>query len=320
MNNNLLPRDHQLGGLSYFDYQMKIAIYSKQQFNGGYLFIHDIIAHLIEKGVDIIMFESFLLEYKKEYPDTIFNTFNSKEDLISQQPIDYLFSLGGDGTFLDAANLIGESEIPILGINTGRIGFLTGINKTNFIESFALLEKKQFEIEERKLLSLSSDKPLPQKAVTYALNDITIHSPIESSIIAIHVWVDGEKVNTYWADGLIIATPTGSTAYSLSCGGPIIVPSANVILLTPIASHSLAVRPIVISADSTLKVVVESRNEQFSLSCDSQQITIQNPIELTIRKGNFAIKTVRFPSAKFFSVIREKLMWGIDIRNTLPPN
>lgn len=299
---------------------MKIAIYSKQQVNGGYLFIHDIINHLLEKEAHIIIYEPFLKEYKKEYPDAVFNTFSSKEELIIQQPIDYLFSLGGDGTFLDAANLIGESGIPILGINTGRIGFLTGINKTNFIESFALLEKKQFEIEERKLLSLSSDKPLPQKAVTYALNDITIHSPMESSIIAIHVWVDSEKVNTYWADGLIIATPTGSTAYSLSCGGPIIAPSANVLLLTPIASHSLAVRPIVIPAESTLKVVVESRNEKFSLSCDSQQITIQNPIELTIRQGNFTIKTIRFTSANFFSVIREKLMWGIDIRNTLPPN
>ena len=141
---------------------------------------------------------------------------------------------------------------------------------------------------------------------------------MDNTINTIHVWVNEEKVNTYWADGLIVATPTGSTAYSLSCGGPIIVPSVNVLIITPIASHSLAVRPIVIPDDSIIKIIVENRNEKFSLALDSYQISLQNPVELTITKGNYTIKTVRFPSADFYSVIREKLLWGIDIRNTNP--
>lgn len=298
-----------------FNDNMKIAIFGKSQFNGGWAFINDVISFLINKKVEITIYHPFYLEYKKEYSHIHFETFSSKEELINKKPIDYLFSLGGDGTFLDAANLIGSLDIPIVGINTGRIGFLTGINKTNFEESFALLEKKEYEIEERILLNLSSNPPVLHTFINHALNDITIHSPVESAIIAIHVWVNDEKVNTYWADGLIVATPTGSTAYSLSCGGPIIVPAANVLILTPIASHSLSVRPIVISEDAILKIKVESRNQKFSLSCDSHQITVENPIEITIKKETFTLKTVRFPSADFFSVIREKLLWGIDIRN-----
>jgi|BioPla2DNA2_1021312.scaffolds.fasta_scaffold17628_2 NAD+ kinase len=297
---------------------MKIAIFSKQPVNGENSFIHHIISYLIKKNIEILIYEPLLNDYLTYNKDNTFTSFKTYNDLINSQPIDYLFSLGGDGTFLDAANLIKNSNIPIVGINTGRIGFLTGINKTNFEESFSLLEKGDYEIEERILLMLShSDIPTAPR-VHYALNDITIRPCVDNTINTIHVWVNEEKVNTYWADGLIVATPTGSTAYSLSCGGPIIVPSVNVLIITPIASHSLAVRPIVIPDDSIIKIIVENRNEKFSLALDSYQISLQNPVELTITKGNYTIKTVRFPSADFYSVIREKLLWGIDIRNTNP--
>ena len=294
---------------------MKIAIFGKSNFNRNNTFTNEVITFLLKKKVELIIYKPFFEEYTKIINSIECKTFSKKEDLITDQSIDYLLSLGGDGTFLDAANFIGNANIPILGINTGRIGFLTGINKNNFEECWELLENKEYEIEERTLLHLSTNRSDLRHPTNYALNDITIHSTVESAIIAIHVWVNNVKINTYWADGLIIATPTGSTAYSLSCGGPIIVPNANVLILTPIASHSLSVRPIIISDDSILKIKVDSRNEKFSLSCDSHQITLENPIEMTIKKGTFTIKTVRFKSADFFSVIREKLLWGIDIRN-----
>lgn len=295
---------------------MKIAIYSKQPVNTENAFVHYIVSYLIKKKIDILIYEPFLKDYLTHDKNKTFASFKTFDDLTNLQPIDYLFTLGGDGTFLDAANLIRNSHIPIVGINTGRIGFLTGINKTNFEESFSLLEKGDYEIEERILLMLSHQELPVTPRIKYALNDITIRPCVDSTINTIHVWVNGEKVNTYWADGLIVATPTGSTAYSLSCGGPIIVPSANVFIITPIASHSLAVRPIVIPDDSIIKIIIENRNKKFSLSLDSYQISLQNPVELTITKGNYTIKTVRFPSADFYSVIREKLLWGIDIRNT----
>ena len=278
---------------------MKIALYSKFPTNEGKAFIAEVIHFLTDKGVTT---------------HEVTGTPTDRQELSAFRP-DFLFSIGGDGTFIDAANLVGDSGIPILGINTGRIGFLTNVNRNNFQEAFGFLQNSDYQIEKRSLLQISSDNGelLP---ATFALNDISIH-PHGESINAVKVLANGEKLNTYWGDGLIVATPTGSTAYSLSCGGPILVPSANVMVLTPIASHSLTVRPIVLPTDNELKIKVESRSHRFILSVDSHRLTINDDVTLTVSRAPYTIQTIRLPNADFYSVIREKLLWGLDKRNFL---
>ena len=276
---------------------MKIALYSKSPNDDGKAFIAGVIRFLKDKGATT---------------HEVTGAPSDKQELSTFCP-DFLFSIGGDGTFIDAANLVGDSGIPILGINTGRIGFLTNVNRNNFQKAFEFLQKSDFHIEHRSLLQIKSNngEPLP---ASYALNDISIH-PFGESINEVKVLANGEQLNTYWGDGLIVATPTGSTAYSLSCGGPILVPSANVMMLTPIASHSLTVRPIVLPADNELEIKVESRSHKFILSVDSHRLTMDDDVTLTVSKAPYTIQTVRLPNADFYSVIREKLLWGLDKRN-----
>lgn len=288
---------------------MKIAIFVKNLAQENAPFIEKIMETLKGENITISLFRNFAEEYGHANE---FETFSNKEELLASGAPDYLFSIGGDGTFLDAAGLIADAGIPIVGINTGRIGFLTSINRNNFDIHFQFLKEKKYEIEERTLLHLEADTELPSR---FALNDITIHPPLDSSLNSITVWQNDIKVNTYWGDGLIISTPTGSTAYSLSCGGPIVMPSSDVVIITPIASHSLAVRPIVLSANATLKIQVENRANAFSLSLDSHKILVPNHTLMTITKEKFTVKTVRFATSDFFSVISEKLLWGMDKRN-----
>ena len=278
---------------------MKIALYSKSSTEDGKAFIAEVIRFLKDKAVT-----AHELSEGTTHP----------QELLSFHP-DFLFSIGGDGTFIDAANLVGDSGIPILGINTGRIGFLTNVNRNNFQVAFDFLEKSDYQIEKRSLLQVRSDNGAPLPA-TFALNDISIH-PHGESINAVKVLANGEHLNTYWGDGLIVATPTGSTAYSLSCGGPILVPSANVMVLTPIASHSLTVRPIVLPADNELRIKVESRSHRFILSVDSHRLAMNDDVTLTVSRAPYTIQTIRLPNAGFYSVIREKLLWGLDKRNFL---
>lgn len=288
---------------------MKIALFSRKRNGKEKEFVDQVIRILRDNHCDLLLHENCINDTTCQY-----DSFASHLQLSKYAHIDFLISLGGDGTFIDAANLTGKLNIPIIGVNTGRIGFLTGVNKNNFEQCFSLLLKGQYTIENRSLLHLESTRELTLSS-NFALNDITVRTSDENSINSIKVWVNNQLVNTYWADGLIIATPTGSTAYSLSCGGPIIVPSTNVHILTPIASHTLAVRPIVISADDVIKIVVESRNGTFSLAVDSERVVVNNPVELTISKECFSIPTVLFQPTNYYHIIREKLLWGIDKRN-----
>lgn len=291
---------------------MKIAIYSKPNGNDGKAFLAEVTGFLREKGVAISVFHTLLEMLPAECAKGLSGTFANQQELSALCP-DFLFSIGGDGTFIDAANLVGDSNLPILGINTGRIGFLTNVNRNSFREAFDFLQKTDYQIEKRSLLQIRSNngETLP---ASYALNDISIH-PHGESINAVKVHANGEHLNTYWGDGLIVATPTGSTAYSLSCGGPILVPSANVMVLTPIASHSLTVRPIVLPTDNELKIKVESRSHRFILSVDSHRMAINDDVTLTVNRAPYTIQTIRLPNAGFYSVIREKLLWGLDKRN-----
>jgi NAD+ kinase len=225
---------------------------------------------------------------------------------------DFLITIGGDGTLLDALALVKSSGLPILGINTGRLGFLASVNIENAEEAIKLLKTRSYTIEKRMLLHISPDLI---KGENHALNDICIQRIYGSgSMITIDVTVNKEYMNTYWCDGLIIATPTGSTAYSLGCGGPIIVPDAEVFVLTPIASHSLTVRPVVIPSNSEIEIKVSSRNQQFLLSLDSSSAIVHTDTTINITKSSSSINTVLLKDQSFYTTIRQKLLWGLDKR------
>lgn len=291
---------------------MRIAVYSRPTTEEGEAFVAEVISYLHRKGASVTVCHSLLSHLPTAAQECLTGTFTQQEELLSPLP-DFLFSIGGDGTFIDAANIVGKTGLPILGINTGRIGFLTNVNRNSFREAFDFILENNYRLEERSLLQVKAAKgeTLPTE---FALNDISIH-PYGESINAVRVHANGEQLNTYWGDGLIVATPTGSTAYSLSCGGPILVPSANVMVLTPIASHSLTVRPIVLPTDNTLEIKVESRSHRFILSVDSHRLTMNDNVTLTVGRAPYTIRTVRLPNADFYSVIREKLLWGLDKRN-----
>lgn len=227
---------------------------------------------------------------------------------------DFLVSVGGDGTFLDSLSIVKSSGLPVLGINTGRLGFLSSVNVEQAEKALQLLKNGNHAIEKRKLLQLSPNL-LPGE--NCALNDICIQRIYgNSSMISINVTINDDYMNTYWCDGLIIATPTGSTAYSLGCGGPIIVPDAEVFVLTPIASHSLTVRPVVIPSDSEIKIKVESRNQQYLLSVDSSSVILPTNETITIAKSKFHVNIVSLKEQNYYKTIRQKLMWGLDKRKS----
>lgn len=287
---------------------MKIALYSRQRGEEEMQFTHTVIEHLQKQGFEV------LLHCNCRTNDSCNVFFSNHQELKENMPVDFMVSIGGDGSFIDAANFVGELNIPIVGINTGRIGFLSGIKKENFRECFQMLARHQYSLEKRFLLHLDSSEPI-SLSNSFVINDITIRTTDTDSINAITVWANGQNINTYWGDGLIIATPTGSTAYSMSCGGPILHPQSQVQVLTPIASHSLNVRPLVIPADAPLTIEVQARSGNYSLNIDTQKTIVEEKVKLFIRKEKFVLNTVLFENSNFYDVIREKLLWGLDKRN-----
>ena len=243
-----------------------------------------------------------------------YQRFESYKDLQQIGNVDFMVSIGGDGSFIDAANLVGDLGIPLVGINTGRIGFLSAIKKDNFEACFRMILDKQYTLESRSLLHIEGSEPLSLDT-HFVVNDVTVRATDSDSINAVSVSTGGRHINTYWADGLIVATPTGSTAYSMSCGGPILHPQADVVVLTPIASHSLNVRPLVIPADQPLEISVDGRGGRYSLCVDTQRIILDDSVRLFLTKERFTIRTVLFDHANFYATIREKLLWGLDKRN-----
>lgn len=226
---------------------------------------------------------------------------------------DMVISMGGDGTFLKAASRVGHKNIPILGINTGRLGFLADISPEEMEETFNEIHENRYEVEERSVLQLKCDNEKLQRD-PYALNEIAVLKRDSSSMISIHTAINGAPLTTYQADGLVIATPTGSTAYSLSVGGPIIVPHSKTIAITPVAPHSLNVRPIVIRDDWEITLHVESRNHNFLVAIDGRSEPCQENTELTICRADYTIKVVKRFNHIFFDTLRNKMMWGADVR------
>jgi NAD+ kinase len=286
---------------------LTFALYSRPG-TGQQPFVDSVITFLLENQCKVVLHRNISCE------NTDIQRFESYNSLQQLSNVDFMISIGGDGSFIDAANLIGDLNIPLVGINTGRIGFLSAIKKDNFEASIRMLFDKQYTLESRSLLHIEGSEPLPLET-HFVVNDVTIRATDNDSINAISVEAGGKHINTYWADGLIVATPTGSTAYSMSCGGPILHPQTGVVVLTPIASHSLSVRPLVIPATQTLEISVNGRGGRYSLCVDTQRIILNDSVKLCVSKEDFSIQTVLFDNTDFYSTIREKLLWGLDKRN-----
>ncbi|MEZ4902465.1 MAG: NAD kinase [Spirosomataceae bacterium] len=227
---------------------------------------------------------------------------------------DFIFSIGGDGTLLESVMQARSRQIPILGINTGRLGFLATVSPDMIQDSLEALFAGQFQLEDRTLVSLLSDTDLFEE-YNFALNDFTITKTDTSSMVTIHAYLDGEFLNSYWSDGLIVSTPTGSTGYSLSCGGPVVLPTNDVFIITPISPHNLNVRPMIIPDGSELSFKVESRSSNFLVSLDSRFRIVDEMIGLTVRKEKFKARLVKFNQDNFIKTLRTKLHWGLDARN-----
>lgn len=228
--------------------------------------------------------------------------------------MDFLISIGGDGTLLDAVCVVGDKEIPILGLNIGRMGFLATVATDRISEAVKMLAEGNYQIESRSLLSLDCNRKL-FNGLNFALNEFTIHKRDTSSMITVHTYIDGKYLNSYWADGLIVATPTGSTGYSLSCGGPLITPEAKSLVITPVSPHNLNVRPIIVSDDSEISFKIEGRTDKFMISLDSRSTSVSSDVELSVKKEKFSAKLVKLPHYHFFDTLRQKLNWGYDMRN-----
>ena len=227
--------------------------------------------------------------------------------------IDFLFSLGGDGTFLETVTLVRETGIPVLGVNIGRLGFLSYISQETLKESLDSVFSGRFDIEERMLLKVETSGQSPDH-LDVALNEVRIYKS-SGSLITIHVKANEEFLSAYWADGLLLSTPTGSTAYNLSVGGPIVVPEAHSLVLSPIAPHNLTVRPLVLPDSAVLQMTVDTRDPQFQLALDSRTVDLDVDTTITVRKADYTLKMVRIENISFYSTLRNKLMWGADKRN-----
>jgi len=292
---------------------MKIAVYGRN-FNDPavFPFIQQVFDNLHQNDVEVYIHWQLYTHLQGNVDTKPYNLLEANQEI--KGLIDLFITLGGDGTMLDMVTLIRDSGVPIIGINFGRLGFLASINKDDIKQAIQAVVEKKFTIDSRELLSLSSD-PEFFGIDNFALNDITIHKRDDSAMITTHVFLDGEFLNSYWGDGIIISTSTGSTAYSLSCGGPIIFPRSNSMVLTPVSPHNLNVRPIILPDTCTLSFEVESRSSNYLVTCDSRTATIDKTINFKVEKAGFQLNLIRLDNESYLSTLRKKLLWGLDARN-----
>ena len=292
---------------------MRIALYGRgfgSDYDG---LMKEVLRVLEDAGTEIIVFSGFLNDLKRcADKRTEYQTFNSYEQLKGNA--DMLFSFGGDGTMLDSLEYVRDTAIPVFGINTGRLGFLSSVSPKETVEAVKMILNGEYDVEKRSLLELVGEEQR-FKGINYALNELSVMRKDGSSLIVIQVFVDNKLLNTYWADGLILATPTGSTAYSLSAGGPIVAPNTDSFLITPISAHNLSVRPVVISDKSTVKIKVDGRCDAYDLNLDSRTKLVDKGLQLEVRKADFSFNMVKLQGRDFFEAIRNKLLWGNDVRN-----
>ncbi|HQW43205.1 MAG: NAD kinase [Chitinophagaceae bacterium] len=292
---------------------MKAAIYSRvlesEQQKDVQLFFDELAIQKIEP----IIFKDYFDQLKETIhlpADT--KTFSISEDLTDE--IEFIISLGGDGTLLDTVTLVRNKQISIMGINFGRLGFLASIGREEVKIAVKSIAKRTYVTDRRTMIHLDASLPMFGN-VPYALNDFSIHKRDVASMIKIHTYLNGEFLNTYWADGLIVATPTGSTGYSLSCNGPVVFPDSGSFVITPVAPHNLNVRPIIVPDDNIISFEIESRSEQIICALDSRREIVSKDVQLAVKKESFDIHLVRLSENNFLQTLRNKLTWGLDKRN-----
>lgn len=291
---------------------MRIGIHGKEVKGQQIKFIESLFALLSEGKVDVRVSTRFAKYLRpNRFRQYKIGTFDLGDNLKS---LDAFISLGGDGTLLDSITYIGKNETPILGINTGRMGFLATISRDETEKAIDHLLKGTYQTDSRTVVSLISDNQLFE-GLNFGLNDFTIMKKDTSSMINVHVFVDHELLNSYWADGIIVATPTGSTGYSLSCGGPLLYPRAESFVITPVSPHNLTARPIVVSDDSEISFHIEGRSKKFLISLDSRVESIDGTTNLRVKKAKFKVHLIQLPGQHYFKTLRQKLNWGLDIRN-----
>lgn len=283
---------------------MKIAIYTKQFSEEVLKIVKQIIDTCEKYSIEIEINES--LSQNSNLKSTAYT--------IEKLESDYLISIGGDGTLLDTILYIKDKNIPVLGINTGRMGFLATMNENEVDLIIKNISKGSYKIEKRSMLYLETNNELFGQ-YNIGLNDFVVHKKDTSSMITIHTYLDGDYLNSYWADGIIISTPTGSTGYSLSCGGPIIFPSSNSFSITPVSPHHLNVRPVIVPDNSVISFEVDSRGSNFLASLDSRSMTVDSSIQMAVRKCDYPFKLLNINDKSYIETLQKKMNWGSDLRN-----
>lgn len=294
---------------------MKIAVYGQYYKDNTEDIINKMML-VFEVYKPEVVFESQFYEAlrEKEILTRSFQVFTTHDEL--NNGCDVFISIGGDGTMLRAATYVRDKNIPILGINAGRLGFLATVQQESILNLLPLVFENKFKVSPRTLLSVDYEgRDTGLEDIDYALNEITVSRKDTTSMITIETTLNGDYLNSYWADGLIISTPTGSTGYSLSCGGPVLMPEVNTLVITPIAPHNLNARPLVIPDDTEIQLKVSGREQQHLISLDSRIISVDVETVLTIKKTPFKINLIEFPDEKFLKTLRKKLLWGEDKRN-----
>lgn len=291
---------------------MRIGIHGRDFQAKSSRFIEKILTLLAQRKAEVWLSSKFIKQVKSSVLENLkYKTFELGDSL---RNLDFFFSLGGDGTMLESVTYIGKTEVPILGINTGRLGFLATISRDDIEGALDFLFTGNYRVENRTLLRLNSSTKLFEPN-NFALNDFTIMKKDTSSMITVHVYVDGELLNSYWSDGIIVSTPTGSTGYSLSCGGPLVYPKSESFIITAVSPHNLGTRPIVISDKSEITFEIEGRSKKYLISLDSRFETIDDSVKLKIKKERFGVRLLQLPGQHYFNTLRQKLNWGLDIRN-----
>lgn len=295
---------------------MKIAIFGRITDNTDYESLSKFFLYIREKGILFSLYEKYAKQLIQAYPTLLeglkFESFNVREELVSCK---FVVCLGGDGTVLEAVRFTGPLAKPIMGINFGRLGYLASASKENIVKATEELLNEKYKIDERSLISVISDPPGLFGINNFGINDITIHKSNTNEMITVHTYLNGEFLNSYWGDGLIVSTPTGSTAYNLSAGGPIIFPNSDAFAITPIAPHSLTVRPVIIPAGWTVAFEIESRSGEAMVALDTRTVKVKSMTSIAIRQADFKARLVRFSSTSYLNNLRKSLMWGSDNRN-----
>jgi NAD+ kinase len=293
---------------------MKVAVYGQTYTDNAFDYVAELLNELSGLSAEVVFEEEFYQLLSKSGKLKKYALFNSEKGLDST--FDMFVSFGGDGTVLRAITYVQDLNIPIVGVNTGRLGFLSTFKKEDVRKVVKEFIAGEYTIVERSLLEVGTKPKLKEfESLNFALNEVTVSRKDTTSMITVETYLNDEYLTSYWADGLIVATPTGSTGYSLSCGGPVITPTAKSLIITPIAPHNLNARPLVISDDIEMRLKVSGREENHLVSLDSRIATVANGTEIFIKKSSFTIKMIEYTSESFLKTLRNKLLWGEDKRN-----